>query len=92
MHMAEHYGVNVKAYNNSHEQVSLARERAAARCLNDRVEFVEDDYRTISDNCDVFVSVGMLEHVGLKNFRTLGKVIEGCLKPTGRGSYPLDRP
>ena len=85
MHMAEHYGVNVKAYNNSHEQVSLARERAEARRLNDRVEFVEDDYRTISDKCDVFVSVGMLEHVGLKNFRTLGNVIDSCLKPTGRG-------
>jgi cyclopropane-fatty-acyl-phospholipid synthase len=85
MHMAEHYGVNVKAYNNSHEQVSLAREKAAARGLTDRVEFVEDDYRTISDKCDVFVSVGMLEHVGLKNFHALGKIIDSCLKPTGRG-------
>ncbi len=85
MHMAEHYGVNVKAYNNSHEQVSLAREKAAARGLTGRVEFVEDDYRTISDKCDVFVSVGMLEHVGLKSFHTLGKIIDSCLKPTGRG-------
>ena len=85
MHMAEHYGVNVKAYNNSHEQVSYARERAAARGLRDRVQFIEDDYRTISDQCDVFVSVGMLEHVGLKNFHGLGKLIDRCLKPTGRG-------
>lgn len=84
-HMAEHYGVNVKAYNNSHEQVSYARKKAAARGLNDRVQFIEDDYRTISDQCDVFVSVGMLEHVGLKNFRGLGKLIDKCLKPTGRG-------
>ncbi|MDH5620800.1 MAG: class I SAM-dependent methyltransferase, partial [Gammaproteobacteria bacterium] len=29
MHMAEHYGVDVIAYNNSHEQVRYARERAA---------------------------------------------------------------
>ena len=85
MHMAEHYGVNVKAYNNSHEQVSLARERAAARGLATQVEFVEADYRTISEKCDVFVSVGMLEHVGLKNFHGLGKIIDSCLKPTGRG-------
>jgi len=85
MHMAEHYGVNVRAYNNSHEQVSYAREKAAARGLNDRVKFVEDDYRTISDKCDVFVSVGMLEHVGLKNFHALGRLINRCLKPTGRG-------
>lgn len=85
MHMAEHYGVNVKAYNNSHEQISYAREKAAARGLSERVEFVEDDYRTISGQCDVFVSVGMLEHVGLKNYRALGRIIDRCLRPTGRG-------
>jgi cyclopropane-fatty-acyl-phospholipid synthase len=85
MHMVEHYGVNVKAYNNSHEQVSYAREQAAARDLSDRVEFIEDDYRTISSRCDVFVSIGMLEHVGLSNFRALGSIVDRCLKPTGRG-------
>ncbi len=85
VHMAEHYGVNVKAYNNSREQVSYAREQAAARGLSDRVEFVEDDYRSISQQCDVFVSVGMLEHVGLKNFREMGDVIDRCLKPGGFG-------
>ena len=85
MHMAEHYGVNVKAYNNSHEQLVWAREESAARGLDDRVEFIEDDYRTISDKYDVFVSVGMLEHVGLKNFHALGNIINDCLKPTGRG-------
>ena len=85
MHMAEHYGVNVRAYNNSHEQVSYAREKAEARGLSDRAQFVEADYRTISDQCDVFVSVGMLEHVGLKNFHGLGRLIDRCLKPTGRG-------
>jgi cyclopropane-fatty-acyl-phospholipid synthase len=85
MHMAEHYGVNVKAYNNSHEQVAYARERATERGLGDHVEFIEDDYRTISDQCDVFVSVGMLEHVGLRNFHALGDLIDRCLKPSGRG-------
>jgi cyclopropane-fatty-acyl-phospholipid synthase len=85
MHMAEHYGVNVTAYNISREQVSYAREQAAARDLGKCVEFVADDYRTISQQCDVFVSVGMLEHVGRKNFRKLGGVINRCLKPGGLG-------
>jgi cyclopropane-fatty-acyl-phospholipid synthase len=85
MHMAEHYGVNVKAYNISREQVSYAREQAAARDLGKCVEFVADDYRTISQQCDVFVSVGMLEHVGRKSFRELGGVINRCLKPGGLG-------
>ena len=85
MHMAEHYGVKVRAYNNSHEQVAYARQQAAARRLGDRVRFIEDDYRNIGEPCDVFVSVGMLEHVGLKNYRALGRLIDRCLKPDGRG-------
>ena len=85
MHMAEHYGVTVKAYNNSHEQVKYAREQAEARGLTGRVEFVEADYRTIDERCDAFVSVGMLEHVGLRNYRTLGELMGRCLKPDGLG-------
>lgn len=85
MHMAEHYGVDVIAYNNSREQVRYARQRAAAAGLDRQVTFVEDDYRSISEHCDVFVSVGMLEHVGLANYRTLGEVINRCLAPDGIG-------
>jgi cyclopropane-fatty-acyl-phospholipid synthase len=85
LHMAEHYGVTVKAYNNSREQVAFARQRAAAAGLDDRVTFVEDDYRTIDERCDVFVSIGMLEHVGLASYRALGALIQRCLRPNGFG-------
>ena len=85
LHMAEHYGVEVIAYNNSSEQVAYAREHAAAGNMGDRVTFVEDDYRTISERCDAFVSVGMLEHVGLANFQSLGALIKRVLKPNGFG-------
>ena len=85
MHMAEHYGVDVIAYNNSREQVRYARERAAAAGLEGRVQFVESDYRNINECCDVFVSVGMLEHVGMANYRTLGALIDRCLSPDGIG-------
>ena len=34
---------------------------------------------------NVFASVGMLEHVGLRNYECLGGVIERCLRPGGRG-------
>ena len=85
LHMAEHCGVNVIAYNNSAEQVAYARETAAARKLDGRVMFVEDDYRTIDGRCDAFVSVGMLEHVGLANFKSLGALIKRSLKPDGLG-------
>ncbi len=85
LHMAKHYGVRVKAYNISHEQIAGARERAKAEGLGDRVEYVEDDYRNISGTFDVFVSVGMLEHVGARYYRELGRVIGRSLKDRGRG-------
>ena len=37
--------------------------------LAGQVEYVEDDYRNISGHYDAFVSVGMLEHVGVDNYR-----------------------
>lgn len=84
MHMAEHYGVAVKAYNVSTAQVEWAREQAAARGLQSRVEFNLGDYRSIDvQQYDRFVSVGMLEHVGRANYRILGDLINRCLKPDG---------
>jgi cyclopropane-fatty-acyl-phospholipid synthase len=83
--MARHYGVKVKAYNISKEQVAHAHQRAEQEGLADRVQYVLDDYRNIDGKFDVFVSVGMLEHVGKNDYLTLGKVVDRCLKPDGRG-------
>jgi cyclopropane-fatty-acyl-phospholipid synthase len=83
LHMAEHYGVRVKAYNVSRAQVGWAVEQANARGLGGRVEFVLEDYRKIDERCDRFVSVGMLEHVGLANYRVLGELVRRCLRPEG---------
>ena len=85
MHMARHYGVRVRAFNISHEQILWARERAAREGLADRLEYIEDDYRNIAGQYDAFVSVGMLEHVGVKNYATLGGVVQRCLGGRGRG-------
>jgi cyclopropane-fatty-acyl-phospholipid synthase len=86
LHMARGYGVRVRAYNLSREQVAWARDRARREGLADRVEFVEDDYRAIRDRYDVFVSVGMLEHVGRRSYRELGRVIARSLDgERGRG-------
>jgi cyclopropane-fatty-acyl-phospholipid synthase len=85
LHMARQYGVFVRAYNVSTEQIAYARARAAREGLTARVEFIEDDYRTIDGQYDVFVSVGMLEHVGLEDFSTLARVIGRAVTPQGRG-------
>src|SRR5262249_15999229 len=45
----------------------------------------EDDYRNMSGSSDVFVSVGMLEHVGLTDYPTFGAVIDRVLTAGGRG-------
>ena len=85
LHMARHYGVRVRAFNISHQQIVYARERAAREGLAARVEYVEDDYRNIAGHYDAFVSVGMLEHVGPANYPALGHVAYRCLGGRGRG-------
>ena len=83
MYMAREYDVEVTAYNISTEQLAYARERAAAEGLDKKVTFVEADYRTIDQTYDRFVSVGMLEHVGVHNFKELGSLVSRVLAPDG---------
>ena len=84
-YLASRHGVKVRSYNISAEQVAYARERARKEGLSDSIEYVEDDYRNITGEYDAFVSIGMLEHVGVDNYRALGGVIDRALKDDGRG-------
>jgi cyclopropane-fatty-acyl-phospholipid synthase len=83
--MARKYGVTVRAFNLSTSQIEYARDRARREGLEDRVEFVHDDYRNLTGTYDAFVSVGMLEHVGLADYGTFGRVIDRSIGPDGRG-------
>jgi cyclopropane-fatty-acyl-phospholipid synthase len=83
LHMARRYGVTVRSFNLSREQVAYARRCAREESLDDRVEFVQDDYRNVSGRYDAFVSVGMLEHVGPEHYEALGDVIDRSLPPGG---------
>ena len=85
LHMAREYGVSVKAFNVSREQILFARERAREEGLQHQVQFIEDDYRNISGRFDAFVSVGMVEHVGTDHYRELGETIHRSVGDTGRG-------
>jgi len=85
LHMAREYGVTVQAWNVSREQVRHAQQEARRQGLHGRVTFIEDDYREMRGECDAFVSVGMLEHVGPENYPALGAVIDRCLGPHGFG-------
>jgi cyclopropane-fatty-acyl-phospholipid synthase len=83
--MARRYGVRVRAFNISNEQIAYARRRAREEKLDGRVEFIEEDYRSVRGEYDVFVSVGMLEHVGSADYPTLGAVMNRTLTERGRG-------
>jgi cyclopropane-fatty-acyl-phospholipid synthase len=84
LHMARRHGVRVTACNLSREQVDFARARAREEGLEAAVEFREADYRQVEGTFDVFVAVGMLEHVGRRSYAELAGVIDRCL-PRGRG-------
>jgi cyclopropane-fatty-acyl-phospholipid synthase len=83
--MAKQYGVTVTALNISTEQIAYARCRAKEEGISDRVEFIDDDYRNVRGEYDAFVSVGMLEHVGLVDYPTFSDVIDRSLGERGRG-------
>ena len=83
--MAKRYGVKVKAFNISKQQIDFARHRIKTEELEGQVEFIDDDYRNISGRFDALVSLGMLEHVGKDNYRDFGQMADRCLAPHGRG-------
>lgn len=83
--MAKRYGVRVKAFNISHEQIMFARARAKEQGLTAKVEFIEEDYRNIRGRSDAFVSLGMVEHVGAEHYNHLGRVIHEVIGDSGRG-------
>lgn len=63
---AENYGVIVTGISPAIEQVNLARERTKKL----KVTILQQDYREVTGTYDRIVSIGMLEHVGPKNYRT----------------------
>ena len=81
MFAAERYGCEVLGVTVSAEQVKLGSARAKAAKLP--VEIRLADYRTVRGRFDRVVSIGMMEHVGPKNYRTLMGVLDRTLAPGG---------
>jgi cyclopropane-fatty-acyl-phospholipid synthase len=76
---SEKYNVEVVGVTVSKEQVSLGKEL----CKGLPVEFRLQDYREVSGEYDRIVSVGMIEHVGYKNYRTYFEIAHRNLKEDG---------
>ncbi len=76
---AETYGVEVTGYSVSKKQIALGRERCAGLPVDLRL----DDYRNASGRYDRVLSIGIMEHVGYKNYRTYMELVDRCLVPGG---------
>jgi cyclopropane-fatty-acyl-phospholipid synthase len=67
----------------SREQLRVSTERAEAAGLGDRVRFRLQDYRETEGEFDNIVSVGMFEHVGLRQFPTFFRAVRRLLAADG---------
>jgi cyclopropane-fatty-acyl-phospholipid synthase len=85
IHAARHYGVRAYGVTLSEKQLKVARERIAAAGLRGQVRVELQDYREIPGESlyDKVASVGMFEHVGLKNLPVYFSTVQRLLKPGG---------
>lgn len=76
---AEKYGAEVLGVTVSKEQVAYGMEL----CKGLPVELRLQDYREVQGTYDTVISIGVMEHVGYKNYRTYMEVVDRCLKKDG---------
>ena len=81
--LARDYGARVVGVTLSEEQLKIARARAEAEGLSDRVDFRLTDYRALTETFDRVVSVGMFEHVGVPHYREYFDHVHDLLHPDG---------
>jgi cyclopropane-fatty-acyl-phospholipid synthase len=85
IHAARHYGVRAHGVTLSPQQLKVARERIAQAGLENQVSVELQDYRDIPGDSvyDKVASIGMFEHVGLKNLPVYFSKVHRLLKPHG---------
>ncbi len=85
IHAARYYGVTVHGITLSEAQQRFAHERVVAEGLEKQVHIEIRDYRDLPEQAsyDRIVSVGMFEHIGIKNFPTYFDTVKRVLKSGG---------
>jgi cyclopropane-fatty-acyl-phospholipid synthase len=78
-YIAKNYGVEVVAVNLSEKQCVYAQKL----CEKLPVEVRNQDYRDVVGKFDRIISIGLMEHVGYKNYRGFMELIERCLTEEG---------
>ena len=85
IYAAKHFGVRAHGVTLSPQQMKVARERIEQAGLTERVSVELLDYRDLPGESvyDKVASVGMFEHVGLKNLPVYFSTVHRLLKPRG---------
>ncbi|MDE9367778.1 class I SAM-dependent methyltransferase [Luteipulveratus sp. YIM 133132] len=84
-HAVEHYGVTALGVTLSAEQASWAQQRIKETGLDDRAEVRHLDYRDVPEGgFDAISSIGLTEHIGIKNYPSYFTFLHGKLREGGR--------
>jgi cyclopropane-fatty-acyl-phospholipid synthase len=83
LYLHQHSGAEVLGVTLSEEQLKVARTRAAAAGVADKVRFELIDYRNVTGKFDRIVSVGMFEHVGPTHYTTFFRQCRDLLSDDG---------
>src|SRR6476646_8084628 len=83
LYLHQKTGADVLGVTLSEEQLRVARERAGAAGVADKVKFELIDYRRVTGRFDRIVSVGMFEHVGPPHYRQFFNKVHDLLTDDG---------
>ncbi len=82
-HAAKNYGVVAHGVTLSEEQLAFARAKAKRLGIDDRVTFELNDYSKLTGTYDKIASIGMYEHIGLKNIPAYMSKVRSLLADEG---------
>ena len=84
-HAAKHYGVDVVGVTLSREQAAWAQDAIKREGLDDVAEVRFGDYRDVRDTgFDAVSSIGLTEHIGIRNYPSYFAFLRDKLVPGGR--------
>ncbi|WP_112661850.1 class I SAM-dependent methyltransferase [Microvirga flavescens] len=82
-HAAQHYGVKATGVTLAEEQAKIVREKIAKLGLQERVKVVVKDFTKMEGEFDKISSIGMFEHVGIRNHPDYFRAVHRLLRPRG---------
>jgi cyclopropane-fatty-acyl-phospholipid synthase len=79
----QNFGVTAHGVTLSEEQLAFARDKAKLLGIADRVTFELSDYSKLDGKFDKIASIGMYEHIGLKNIPAYMQKVRSLLSDDG---------